>query len=147
MAKLTGRIFLERNTINLYANILDTPEFFWEAEASRALLDLTAGFTAVSESAAVASNCGTSRFCVRHGFRRWIPKQRVRFEPLYRRMSRYLDVEDRVAILNNRLDIIKDLLDSLGSQLEIREAHRLEKTIIWCARSHVKTKHVRIAVE
>jgi len=46
-------------------------------------------------------------------------------------MSRYLDVEDRVAILNNRLDIIKDLLDSLGSQLEIREAHRLEKTIIW----------------
>ena len=30
VAKLTGRVFLERNEVNLYSNILDTPEFFWE---------------------------------------------------------------------------------------------------------------------
>mmetsp|Transcript_32535 Transcript_32535/g.104118 ORF Transcript_32535/g.104118 Transcript_32535/m.104118 type:complete len:87 (+) Transcript_32535:166-426(+) len=49
---------------------------------------------------------------------------------MYRRVHRYLDVEDRVAVLNKRLDIVNDLLDSLASQLEIRTAHRLEVTII-----------------
>ena len=86
VARLTGRIFLERNAVNLYSNILDTPEFFWEAEA---------------------------------------------VEPLYRRVNRYLDVEDRVRILNSRLDIVNDLLDSLCTQLETRNAHRLEIIIIY----------------
>ena len=85
VARLTGRIFLERNAVNLYSNILDTPDFFWEAEA---------------------------------------------FEPLYRRVNKYLDIEDRVQILNKRLDIVNDLLDSLSSQLEIRNSHRLEVIII-----------------
>ena len=39
------------------------------------------------------------------------------FEPLYRRVNRYLDIEDRVLILNKRLDIVNDLLDSLSSQV------------------------------
>ena len=52
------------------------------------------------------------------------------FEPLYRRVNTYLDVEDRVGILNNKLDIVNDLLESLGNQLEIRNAHRLEWIII-----------------
>ncbi len=85
IAKLTGRVFLERNEVNLYSNILDCPDFFWEAEA---------------------------------------------FEPLYRRFNRYLDIEDRVGILNNRLDIVNDLLESLAGQLEIRNSHRLEIIII-----------------
>ena len=45
-------------------------------------------------------------------------------EPLYRRVNKYLDIEDRVRILNKRLDIVNDLLDSLSSQLEIRNSHR-----------------------
>ena len=85
VAKLTGRVFLERNAVNLYSNILDTPDFFWEAED---------------------------------------------FEPLYRRVNRYLDIEDRVRIVNQRLDIVNDLLDSLSSQLEIKNSHRLEVIII-----------------
>ena len=85
VARLTGRVFLERNAVNLYSNILDTPDFFWEAE---------------------------------------------QYEPLYRRVNRYLDIEDRVRILNKRLDIVNDLLDSLSSQLEIRNSHRLEVIII-----------------
>lgn len=86
VARLTGRVFLERNAVNLYSNILDTPEFFWEAEA---------------------------------------------YEPLYRRVNRYLDIDDRVQILNKRLDIVNDLLDSLCAQLETRNAHRLELIIIY----------------
>ena len=85
VARLTGRVFLERNAVNLYSNILDTPDFFWEAEE---------------------------------------------FEPLYRRVNRYLDIETRVSILNKRLDIVNDLLDSLSTQLEIRNSHRLEIIII-----------------
>ncbi|EOD07720.1 hypothetical protein EMIHUDRAFT_218258 [Emiliania huxleyi CCMP1516] len=73
----------ERNEANLHSNILDCPDFFWEAEE---------------------------------------------YEAMYRRVHRYLD--DRVAVLNKRLDIVNDLLDSLASQLEIRTAHRLEVTII-----------------
>ena len=42
-----------------------------------------------------------------------------------------MDIEDRVQILNKRLDIVNDLLDSLSSQLEIKEGHRLEVIIIW----------------
>lgn len=85
IAKLTGRVFLERNEVNLYSNILDCPDFFWEAEE---------------------------------------------FEPLYRRFNQYLDIEDRVGILNNRLDIVNDLLESLSGQLEIRNSHRLEIIVI-----------------
>ena len=79
-------MFLERNEVNLYSNILDTPDFFWEAEE---------------------------------------------FEPLYQRVNRYLDIEDRVKILNARLDIINDLLDSLSTQLEVKQSHRLEVIIIY----------------
>ena len=85
LSRLTGQVFLERNTVNLYSNILDTPEFFWEAEE---------------------------------------------YLPLYVRVDRYLDVDDRVEILNKRLDIVNDLLDSLSDQLEIRNSHRLEIIII-----------------
>lgn len=85
VARLTGKVFLERNEVNLYSNILDTPDFFWEAEE---------------------------------------------LEPLYRRVNRYLDIEDRVRILNGRLDIVNDLLESLSSQLEIRNSHRLEIIVI-----------------
>lgn len=37
-----------------------------------------------------------------------------------RKVNRYLDIEDRVNILNNRLDIVNDLLEGLSGQLEIR---------------------------
>lgn len=37
---------------------------------------------------------------------------------------------DQVSILNNRLDIVNDLLESLAGQLEIRNSHRLEIIII-----------------
>jgi uncharacterized Rmd1/YagE family protein len=33
-------------------------------------------------------------------------------------------------VLNKRLDIVNDLLDSISSQLEVRTAHRLEIIII-----------------
>ena len=38
------------------------------------------------------------------------------FEPLFRQAYTYLDTEERLRILNKRLDIVNDLLDSLSDQ-------------------------------
>ena len=66
------------------------------------------------------------------------------WEPLYSKMMRYLDVANRVAVLNARLDVLRELcvemhrsllicirLDVLSQQLENRHAAHLEWIIIW----------------
>lgn len=48
------------------------------------------------------------------------------FEPTYQTLSKYLDVSNRVDILNRRLDIIRELLDMLNDQLNNQHASKLE---------------------
>ena len=81
-----GELFLERATINLHLDALDTPEFFWE-----------------------------------------YPE----LEPLYKMITVYLDVQTRVEVLNKRLDILHELLEVLGNELNLQHSSRLEMTIIW----------------
>lgn len=73
ISKLTGKVFLERNEINLHSDILDTPEWFWEADL---------------------------------------------WEPRYVGLCKYLDLPNRVNILNKRLDILRELLNVLETQLD-----------------------------
>lgn len=80
-----GELFLERNYINLHAEILDTPEFFWEHSE---------------------------------------------LEPFYRRTTHYLDVTKRVELLNRRLNLLHELFEILGNQLNHQHSARLEITII-----------------
>ncbi len=80
-----GEIFLERNYINLHAEILDTPEFFWEHSEA---------------------------------------------EPLYRKTIHYLDVTKRVELLNRRLNLLHELYEILGNELNHQQSSRLEMTII-----------------
>jgi uncharacterized Rmd1/YagE family protein len=80
-----GQLFLERSSINLQWDVLDTPEFFWEN------LDL---------------------------------------EPLYNMVSNFLDIQNRVAVLNQRLDIVHELFEMLGNELNHQHSSRLEWTII-----------------
>ena len=80
-----GEIFLERNFINLHAEILDTPEFFWEHSE---------------------------------------------MEPFYRRTIHYLDVTKRVELLNRRLNLLHELYEILGNELNHQQSSRLEMTII-----------------
>ena len=80
-----GEIFLERNHINLHAEILDTPEFFWEHSE---------------------------------------------VEPFYRRTIHYLDVTKRVEVLNRRLNLLHELFEILGNELNHQQSSRLEMTII-----------------
>lgn len=80
-----GELFIERSSINLHVDVLDTPEFFWE----------------YSE-----------------------------LEPLYAMAANYLDVETRVEVLNQRLDVIHELFEMLGNELNHQHSSRLEWTII-----------------
>ena len=81
-----GELFLERNSVNLHADVLDTPEFFWD-----------------------------------------YPE----LEFLYTMVANYLDIETRVEVLNQRLDVIHELFQMLGTELNHLHASRLEWTIIW----------------
>jgi uncharacterized Rmd1/YagE family protein len=80
-----GELFIERNSINLHVDVLDTPEFFWE----------------YSE-----------------------------LEPLYAMTAKYVDLETRVEVLNHRLDVIHELFEMLGNELNHQHSSRLEWTII-----------------
>lgn len=80
-----GELFIERNSINLHVDVLDTPEFFWE----------------YSE-----------------------------LEPLYAMTANYLDLKTRGEVLNHRLDVVRELFEMLGNELNHQHSSRLEWTII-----------------
>lgn len=81
-----GELFIERASINLHLDVLDTPEFFWE-----------------------------------------YPE----LEPLYKMISIYLDIATRVEVLNQRLDVVHELFEMLGNELNHQHSSRLELVIIW----------------
>lgn len=80
-----GKLFIERSSINLHFDVLDTPEFFWE---------------------------------------------HPELEPLYAMTANYLDIETRVEVLNQRLDVVHELFGMLGNELNHQHSSRLEVTII-----------------
>lgn len=80
-----GELFLERTSITLHVNFLDTPELFWD-----------------------------------------YPE----LEPLYRMISNYLDIEKRSHVLNQRLEVVHELFEMLGSELNHQHSSRLEWIII-----------------
>lgn len=84
--KKMGALFIDRSSINLYVDVLDTPEFFWE-----------------------------------------YPE----LEPFYKIIANELDIEKRGHILNQRLDVVKELFGMLGTELNHQHSSRLEWTIIW----------------
>ncbi|KAH9258707.1 hypothetical protein BASA81_003209 [Batrachochytrium salamandrivorans] len=85
ISKEIGRLFVERNLINLEPELLDTPEFLWNDSE---------------------------------------------FEPLYKNVYRYLEVEPRIEVLNKRLSIVGELLEVLKSQQEHQHANHLEFIVV-----------------
>lgn len=51
-------------------------------------------------------------------------------EPLYKMITIYLDVQTRVEVLNKRLNVIHELFEVLGNELNNQHSSRLEMTII-----------------
>ncbi len=80
-----GRLFIERNSINLHLEVLDPPEFFWEHSE---------------------------------------------LEPFYSMTANYLDLKTRVEVLNQRLNVVNELFQMLGNELNHQHSSRLEWTII-----------------
>lgn len=61
IAKLIGRVFLQRAAVNLLGTVLDTPEYFWSAPDS--------------------------------------------MQSLYKRVCEYMELDERVEVLNNRYQV------------------------------------------
>ncbi|GAB4238308.1 MAG: RMD1 family protein [Chlamydiales bacterium] len=83
--RMMGYLFIERNSINLHFEVLDTPEFFWE---------------------------------------------HPELESLYSLISNEMDIVTRVEVLNQRLDVVHELFEMLGNELNHQHSSRLEWTII-----------------
>ncbi|KAF0690586.1 Aste57867_18033 [Aphanomyces stellatus] len=64
------------------------------------------------------------------------------YQPLYKKMVKYLDVDNRVQILNTRLDVLRELLDVLTEQLARQHATKLEWIVIWLIVASVFVKVV-----
>lgn len=80
-----GELFLERNSINIHVNVLDVPDFFWDAPE---------------------------------------------YKPIYMTVANWLDIEDRVEVLNQRLAVVHELFEMLGNELNHQHSCRLEWAII-----------------
>jgi uncharacterized Rmd1/YagE family protein len=52
------------------------------------------------------------------------------FEPLYRLISQDLDIANRVNVLNKRMDILRDLFEMLGNELDSRHSVSIEIIIV-----------------
>ncbi len=52
-------------------------------------------------------------------------------EPLYRMIANHLDLGPRLQVLNQRLDIVHDLFEMLGNELNHQHSSKLEWIIIW----------------
>lgn len=84
--KKMGELFIDRSSINLHTDVLDTPEFFWE---------------------------------------------HPELEPLYVYVAADLEVENRGQVLNQRLDVIRELFEMLANEVDNQHSTRLEWIIIW----------------
>jgi uncharacterized Rmd1/YagE family protein len=56
---------------------------------------------------------------------------RYRYLKDYERVTKYLEMDSRVDVLNTRLGMLKDLLDVLNQQMENDHSTKLEWIIIW----------------
>ena len=87
IAKLMGKIFLQRSALNLQGSVLDTPEFFWHQQ------DAT--------------------------------------NSLYRSLIEYLELSERIDILNSRFTVLHEMLDLLRNNESNAHGVRLEWIVIW----------------
>lgn len=85
ISRQIGSLFLDRSSVNIHSDILDTPVFFWD---------------------------------------------HPEYEELYFMTIKDQDLHARTAVLNTRLDIIRDLFEVLNDQINLRHSVFLEWIII-----------------
>jgi uncharacterized Rmd1/YagE family protein len=85
ISRQIGALFLDRSSVNIHSDILDTPMFFWD---------------------------------------------HPEYDELYLMTIKDQDLHSRTAVLNTRLDIIRDLFQVLNDQINLRHSVFLEWIII-----------------
>ena len=64
------------------------------------------------------------------------------WEPIFKHACKYLEIDDRVTVVNKRLEVLDGMFHMLKDQLEVRHATRLEWIVIWLIVSQVVLKLV-----
>ena len=57
-------------------------------------------------------------------------------------MRSYIEIDKRLDILNQRLEIVKDLYEMLQNELNVKNAHTLEWIVIYLILANVRTMFV-----
>ena len=68
-------------------------------------------------------------------------------EPIYQATRGYLEIEQRVALLNARLEVISDMLQMLKEQLGHTQEEYLEIIVIWLIAAEIVVAMVNILVD
>ena len=97
-----GELFLLRININLVGSVLDYPEVFW-----------------------VRSNSARTYFSGLTHFQSYPDLQ-----PLYEAARTYLEIPQRVNLLNTRVEVLQDMLQLLKESVSSRHSERLEQIVI-----------------
>lgn len=109
--RLTGQLFLQRSAVNLLSTVLDVPAFFWDAPDD---LQVRCGPHWLCPAAAILTP-SLLPSCA---------------QGLYSQVTKYLELKNRVAVLNARYQVLEAMLLMVQQQLNEAHAVRLELIII-----------------
>eukprot|EP00798_Chlamydomonas_sp_ICE-L_P024686 gene24686-10316_t len=147
-------VFLQKNAVDLLSSVLDTPEFFWHApDTSTSLFYQTQSHkqTDIYVNSAMQSypQVFLPKSAVDLLSSVFLQKSAVNllssvldtpeffwhapdmFTTLYNRLDEYLELPNRVELLNSRFTVLQEMLDMLRDHQNNYHSVRLEMVVIW----------------
>lgn len=101
-----GEVFLLRANIAAVGSVLDSPDVFW-VSASTSATDRDAQPLTTS-----------------------VPQSYPDLRPLYDAARSYLEIPQRINLLNTRVEVLQDMLQLLKESVSSRHSERLEQIVI-----------------
>ena len=108
-----GEVFLLRANITAVGSVLDSPEVFWVSASS-------AGARPTKRFAQPLMTCCTAA----------LPQSYPDLRPLYDAARSYLEIPQRINLLNTRVEVLQDMLQLLKESVSSRHSERLEQIVI-----------------
>ena len=106
-----GEVFLLRANITAVGSVLDSPEVFW---------------VSASAGATDQKMCATTDDLLYCG----VPQSYPDLRPLYDAARSYLEIPQRINLLNTRVEVLQDMLQLLKESVSSRHSERLEQIVI-----------------
>ena len=115
IAQLIGKVFIQKSAVNLLSTVLDTPEFFWSAPDN---MQVHGGCTVADRCVGLQmllTKCSSTRTAFEcRSVCSWPTAVLISSEfsrqALYKRVCEYMELDDRVEVLNNRLMVRHSML-------------------------------------